>query len=261
MQPLDAIKEHAYFCALIEACTTADIAAQALSCTLDDARSVLKYAADSGYLRATLLPGLGNKIVYQPTAKAIHFSGRIVPKFLRAGLPEEARRRGLLRGFVRFSARPNQIFLATAEQTALCKKYGIAERGHARALVAYGGAHSYDIFVPILKPEKPIAAIEAACFRWLPLLEAGIAMLLFVAAPDTAAALGDALNALTPPPANTGGRAKLAALDASIAADKSGLAVLKNAALRAALVAEIEATGEGGTAEYPWLGEVVEAAL
>lgn len=261
MQPFDAIKEHAHACALAEACTTADIAAQALSCTLDEARSALKYAADSGYFRATLLPGLGNKIVYQPTAKAIHFSGRVVPKFLRAGIAEETRRRGLLRGFVRFSARPKQCFFATAGQTALCKKHGIAERGHARALIGYAGANSHDIFVPVLKLEKPIAAIESACFRWLPLLESGIATLHFVSESDTAAMLRDALNALAPPPADVRARDALAALDAEIAADKSGLAVLKNATRRAALVLEIEAKAEGGAGDYPWLGSVVEAML
>jgi hypothetical protein len=264
MQPsYDATRQHAYQCAQAECCTTADLAALALSCLPDAARSALKYAADAGYFRATLLPGFGNKIVYQPTPKAVHFSGKNIPKFLRAGLAADARRRGILRGFVRFFDQKMQsdlAFLTIAEQSALCKSYGIPERGHARALVGLDGAHSH-IFVPVLKLEKPIAAIESACFRWLPLLESGTATLHFVVENDMAAALGDALNALAPPPVSAQARDELAMLDAEIAADKSGLAVLKNATRRAALAAQIEAAGESETDDYPWLGGIVEATL
>ena len=259
----DAARQHARHCALVEACTTADLAARALSCSPDAARAALKLAADAGYFRTTLLSGCGNKIVYQPTPRAAHFSGKNVPKFFRSGLASDARRRGLLRGFVRFSDLKNRsvlAFLSTAEQAAQCKAYGIQERGHARALVGLDGANSH-IFVPVLTVEKPAAAIEAASFRWLPMLESGTATLHFVSEINTAAGLRDTLTALAPPSSGAGLRAELAMLDAEIEADKSGLAILKNATRRAALAAQIEAEGESGTGDYPWLGGVVEATL
>lgn len=252
--PYDATRQHVRWCALTECCTTAELAARALDCSPDAARAALKLAADAGYLRAALLPGLGNKIVYQPTAKAAGLRAGIVPKFLRAGLPAEARLRGLLRGFVRFVTRPELSFLPTAEQSELCRRYGVPLRGHARALVGLDGAHVH-IFVTITN-DGPAATIECAASRWLPLLDAGAATLHFVAPVGSpAGALRDTLAAMS------GGdlRAELAALDAQITADRSGLAAIKLAAPRAALAAEIAAGGN--LSGYSWLGDVVEATL
>lgn len=258
----DAIRQHAQHCAAMEACATADLAARALDCSLEAARAALNLAVEAGYLRATLLAGLGNKICYQPTPKAAGENHTHAPKFLRAGLAPETRWRGLMRGFILFSARPELSYLPVCEQAALCSQYGIPERGHARALVGLDGAH-YHIFAPILRAENPIAAIESASFRWLPLLESGTTTLHFVApANEAVVVIRDALSALQPRPLGSDLQTELAALDAEISNDRSGLAALKLAAQRAALITQIEAiNGEIEQLPYSWLGNVVEAAL
>lgn len=251
-------RQHAYNCAQTECLITPELASRALNCTPDAAREALKDAADAGYLRPLLLPGLGNKIIYQPTAKAAQCRGPNAPKFLRAGLAQDARWRGLLRGFVRFAARPELSFLPVEELAALCLRYGIQERGHARALAGLDGAHTH-IFAPILRVEKLIAAIETASFRWLPLLDSGVATLHFSAqAGPVAAGVNAALAALAPRAGDVNLRAELEALDAEIQADKSGMAALKLSARRSRLQIEIEAAGTAGGADYGWLGGVVE---
>lgn len=260
----EAIRQHAFACALSEACTTSTLAARALSASRDDARAALNLATQAGYLRVTLLPGMGNNICYQPTPKAAGASHKHAPKFLRAGLTQEARWRGLMRGYVRFCARPQLSYLPATEQGELCLRYGIPERGHARALVGLDGAH-YHLFATILHGEKPIAAIESASFRWLPLLESGTATLHFVAADSEAlAAIREALSALQPSTLGSDLQVELAALDAEIAADHSGVATLKLAAPRAALVAKIQSNQTADVEQlppYPWLGDVVEAKI
>lgn len=257
---LNAIRSHALWCAMANACTTAELAARALDESLEGARAALKLAAEAGYLRALLAPGLGNTLCYQPTPRAAGACGQPIPKFLRAGLSPEARWRGLLRGFVRFAARPELFYLASEDLAALCRCWGIPQRGYAHALVALNGGHS-DIFVPILKKETPIAIIEAAADRWLPLLESGTATLHFIAlAGEPAEVVRTALAALAPV-ADDCLRDELAALDAEIAADRTGLAALRFAARRAALMAELAATQADGANAYPWLGGLVEAVL
>lgn len=258
---LETARQHARACARAEACTTAEIAARALGCSPDEARSALRMLADGGYLRASLLSGFGNKLYYQPTPRAASFEGTSVPKFLRAGLGADARLRGALRGYVRFAARPELAYLSTTEQSELCRDGGIAERGYARALLGREGTHTH-IFAPILPNERPIAAIEGAAFRWLPLLETGTATLHFLAlAGASTAGVREALATLTPCTEASDFLAELAALDAEIAADRSGLVALRSTARRAALVAEIEATHDSEAQGYRWLGACVEVQL
>lgn len=259
----EAIRQHARHCALSEACTTSTLAARALCTSREDARAALNLATQAGYLRMTMLPGMGNNVCYQPTPKAAGASHKHAPKFLRAGLMQEARWRGLMRGYVRFLAHPQLSYLSATEQGELCLRYGIQERGHARALAGLDGAH-YHLFATVLHGEKPIAAIESASFRWLPLLESGAATLHFVAADsETAATIREALSALQPNILGSDLQAELTALDAEIAADHSGLAALKLAAPRAALVAKIKSveTADTEPLPYPWLGDVVEATI
>jgi len=259
----EAIRQHAFACAAAEACTTSTLAARALGASRDDARAALNLATQAGYLRMTMLPGMGNNVCYQPTPRAAGASHKHAPKFLRAGLKQEARWRGLMRGYARFLAHPQLSYLSTAEQGELCLRFGIPERGHARALVGLDGAH-YHIFTAVLHGEKAIAAIESASFRWLSLLETGTATLHFVAADSEAvAAIREALSALQPSTPSSNLQAELAALDAEIAADHSGVAALKLAAPRAALVAKIKSveTADTEPLPYPWLGDVVEATI
>lgn len=259
----EAIRQHAFACALSEACTTSTLAARALCASQEDARAALNLATQAGYLRMTMLPGMGNNVCYQPTPKAAGASHKHAPKFLRAGLTQEARWRGLMRGHVRFLARPQLSYLSAAEQGELCLRYGIQERGHARALVGLDGAH-YHLFATVLNREKPIAAIESASFRWLPLLESGTATLHFVVADSEAvAAIREALSVLQPSTPSSDLQAELAALDSEISNDRSGLAAVKLAAPRAALVAKLKSveTADIGQLPYPWLGDVVEAGL
>lgn len=240
--------------AQVEACLTDAAAALALDCTPNAARATLKLLSDAGYFRQLLTPGLGNKICFQPTRKAAGLTGPLVPKFLRAGLSKTARLRGLLRGHVRFVSHPDLACLTVAQQTELCRRCGVPETGHARALIGLSGSH-YHIFVTILPNEKPAAIIESASFRWLPLLDYGSATLHFVATSKGAAEVREALAILSPAEDRAG--AELAKLDAQIAADTSGLAGLRHAARRAELVAELGAAGQG----FDWLGSVVEVTL
>lgn len=254
--PIDfSARQLAARAAAVEACLTADLAARSLDCSPDAARTALKLLTDSGYFRPLLAVGLGNKICFQPTPKAANLHGPNIPKFLRAGLANSARLRGLLRGFARFAARPDLSFLTISEQATLHEKYCIPTGGHARALVGLNGAH-YHIFVPVLAADQPAAAITAAADRWLPLLESGSATLHFAAQAASAAGLRAALAMLAP--AGVSASDDLARLDAEIAADRTGLVALRQAARRAALAAEAAAEP---ASEYTWLGDVVEAQL
>lgn len=255
--PIDfSLFQLAHRAAQTEVCLTSDLAVRPLDCTPDAARTTMKLLADAGYFRQLLIPGLGNKICYQPTAKAASLRGPLIPKFLRAGLSKTARFRGLLRGYVRFVSHPNLSYLTAAQQSELCRRYGVHETGHARALVGLDGTH-YHVFVPVLNSEKPAAAIEAAASRWLPLLDSGSATLHFVALAGLPAdASRETLIALAP--VADGAAHELTKLDAEIKADMTGLAGLRHAARRAALASEIEAAG---AEQYLWLGDVVGAQL
>lgn len=255
--PIDfALSQLANRCAQVDACLTADLAARALGAAPDAARATLKLLSDAGFFRQLLTHGLSNKICYQPTAKSAGLTGPLIPKFLRAGLSKPARFRGLLRGHVRFVSHPDLSYLTVNQQTELCRRYGVPETGHARALVGLDGSH-YHIFVPALGSEKPAAVIESAASRWLPLLDSGSATLHFTARAGLPAdAIRETLTALAPV-ADCAAR-ELAKLDAEIKDDTTGLAALRHQRRREELAAEVEAARE---ASYNWLGWVVEAAL
>lgn len=252
---LYSVIEHAANCASLELCTTADLAAAAYSCTIDDARAGLKTGVEFGLLRPVSTPGLGNKITYRPTAKALGLTGSAVPKFLRSGLNSAANMRGLLRASA-YRQHPQLTFLSSAEQSLLCQKYGIPERGHARALVGRDGEQLH-IFIPLLGSEKPAAAIETAASRWLLLLDSGQATLHPICRTADAPGVREIMAVFAP---LAGAREQLAALDSDISADKTGLAALRLAARRAALAAEAEAE-RGEERGVTWLGNLVEAAL
>lgn len=246
---------HATQCAALEFCITSEVAAATFSCSAEDARAGLKMEGALGLFRAVSTPGLGNKITYQPTAKALGLTGAAVPKFLRSGLSAAASLRGLLRAAA-YLQHPQLTFLSAAEQSALCQKNGIPERGHARALLGQRDDHLH-IFIPLLASEKPAAAIEAAASRWLLLLDAGRATLQPICRSVDAPRVREVLAALAPQP---GAREQLAALDSEIEADQTGLAALRLASRRAALAAVAEAErGDAGCVN--WIGEIVEAAL
>lgn len=257
---LDTFRRHARHCAEVEACTTAELAARALDCSPEAARTALKFAAESGYFRPLSVRGLGNKICYQPTPKAAGIRGANHPKFLRAGLAPAARWRGLLRGFARFAGRPELVYLSAAEQAVLCQHHGISERGHARALVGVDEQQREHIFIPLLKSDTPIAAIEAAADRWLPLLEPRATLHLVAAAGEAAEAVRTALCVLLPPLPIAALQDQLARVDAQMAGDPTGVAAVRLAAERAALNQKIITTPLPAS-DYYWLGELHEAAL
>lgn len=259
-----AVHQHASVCAALHCASTPDYAAAALNCTRDVAASALRNAAGEGLFRRLLLPGLGNVPVYQPTAKAGAVDSRNAPKFLRAGISEAARWRGLLRGGVVFLAGRNLDWLPVEAQSALHVAHAISATGHASALVAHDAQGQYRIVVPVPPADATKSAkavIDSAAVRWLPLLEQGIAELHFVTRAGLAAdALQAELSALVP--AETGGDStELEELDARIAADKTGLARVQLAARRAELVAAIAAAA-AKPAEFSWLaGNVLEVAV
>lgn len=258
MPDLSAVRNLAAECARVECCTSIQLAAATLNCSPETTRAALAYGCEAGYFRQLLAPGFGNKIMYQPTAKAAGIKGNDVPRFIRAGLAQEVRVRGALRGYIRFAAYPDLAYLSAAEQDELCSTHGIPCRGFARALLGSDGENTH-IFVPLTPADKPFAAVESASFRWLPLLESGAATLHFVAlAGAPADAARAALTALAPAASGADLHAELARIDSEIAADKTGLAALRLWGRKAELIAEIDATPPNF---FPWLGAVWEASL
>jgi hypothetical protein len=205
-----------------------------------------------------LLPSLGNAPVYQPTAKAGGIDARRAPKFLRAGLPESGRWRGLLRGGVVFFAASNLEWLTPDAQALLRERHAIPGKGHADALIAREAAGHFHVYVPVPPADasnSPSAVIASAAARWLPLLECGATHLHFVAPAGRAAdALQVALSDLVPPSQNDAAR-ELAALDARVAADGTGVARVQLAHRRAELSA---AVADAPAPAFSWLvNEVV----
>lgn len=256
MSLFDLAHQHARHCAEHELCTSPSLAAGTLNCTPDAAREALKIATDAGYFRALLVPGCGHKIYYQPTPKAAGISGRNVPKFLRAGLSPAGVVRGLLR-HVACVARPEWMPLTIAEQVEICRKAGVKERGHTRALLAHEPERLH-IFVPVLPIEAAAGAIVGAACRWLPLAETQPLRLHFVTPQGGQAAidLRTALDAMKPADSH----AELAELDARIAGDHSGMLALQLVGERAALAAEV-ANAPAPSRLFEMLGEVIEAPL
>lgn len=258
------VYRHASVCAALHCATIPDYAAVALHCTRDAAASALREAAGAGLFRRLLLPGLGNAPVYQPTAKAGAVDSRNAPKFLRAGLSEAGRWRGLLRGGVVFFADSNLDWLLAEAQSELHSEHAIPTAGHAGALVARDAHGRYRIVVPVPPADatrSPKAAIDSAAVRWLPLLEQGIADLHFATRAGLAAdALQAELSALAP--AEKGDDAsELSELDARIAADKTGLARVQLASRRAELAAAVAAAATQPSV-FPWLaGTVLQVAV
>lgn len=257
------LKTHAHQLAAGELATTASLTAAGLKTSLDEARAGLRQLSEAGYLRPVSVPGLGNKTAFQPTSKAAGLRTKNVPKFLRSGLDSDAINRGLLRSFIRQISHPNLSFLSAKEQSDLCKKYGIQERGHARALVGLDGAH-VELFVPISPREAPISAIESASNRWFFLLETGTATLNFVTENEHKPAVIEAIKILNPPDPAALIRAELEALEAQIKADKTGKTAINSAQKLAGTrreLAEISVETAAHSAPFPWIGEVVGAAL
>lgn len=263
--PLDALRDHAAACAKYELCTTIDLTARALNCSPAAAQAGLKFVAEAGYFRWLLTPGLGNTICYQPTPKAAGLSGAAAmhpPKFLRAGLAPAARMRGLLRGFVALAARPDDPkfkYLAVSSNRELCTQYGLREAGRARALIAFDPTVGrYQIFVPVIKTDNPLAVVEASASRWLPAL-ATCADLHFVApAGPVADGLRSVLDSLKPATAGDSAALELARIESEIRSDSTGLKALQLAGRQMELKLEIEA---GHGVSFNWLGGVVEAVL
>jgi hypothetical protein len=264
---LAAVKSHAAECAVLECISTPELLARALNCSPEAARAGLKFGAETGFFRPVPLPNLSNRLGYQPTLKALKLSIsplQSCPKFQRCGLPPDSRLRGFLRGYVRFSARPELSFFGALEQDlTVCTPNAVPTLGYSRALIGMDSAQHLHIFVPVLRAEHPSTAIELAALRWLPLLNTGRATLHFVAHGGTAAALTDALAGFTSTPAAHPAIAELVALDAQIAADRSGLLTIKSASKRRELTAAIAAAGPAQAAAgagYSWLAAAVELA-
>jgi len=220
--------------ATLEASTTAARAANFIGCSTDQARDLLRAAAASGLMRRRFVPGFGNEILYQPTARAAGLRGKQAPKFLRAGFDPAAVQRGLLRGAILFS-KPDSVFIPAFDLDAFCSDKSIPVRGHARPLLACCEEHSYEIFAPVLAADAdPVAQVACAISRWFPLLETG-SVLRIVCFADVENEYCEAVSALLPAAA---AQAELVRLDAEIAADKTGVAAIKNATRRAVLAAE-----------------------
>lgn len=251
------VHQHAADCAAMHCCTTPMYAAIALCCSRDAAASALREASSVGLLRRTLLPGMGTTPCYQPTSKAADVPARLAPKFLRAGLPEPGRWRGVLRGGIVFQAPPGHTFLTAQMSASLSAEFAIPHRGYAEPLIAREGTdrhHIYALITPQEATKSAESAIANACLRWLPLLEQGNALLHFVTLSGRAAdALQSALSEHLPVPDNA--VRELAELDARVASDVTGAARIRLASRRVELLTAISTAP---TSLCPWLaGNVV----
>jgi len=258
---LQSIRSLAAEAAQLDAVLTADLISSVLSASLSVALEAAHLGVSAGLFRARKLQGHGNRLVFQPTARAAGLSPATAPLSLRRAAPEETLRRALLRGAVRYAISPDLSYLPRGEVAALYRQYGVPMRGHAPALVGLDGAH-FHLFQPVItEAGRPVAgAVECGITRHFFLLESGCATLHFMTFAPHADAVQTAIAAIAPASAADAARAELAALEAAAAADRLGLNYLETAGRRAALAAELEA-GEGDGDLYPWLDRAVTGVL
>jgi hypothetical protein len=254
---LSTIRDHASACAALHCCTTPSYAAAALNLSQDEAVSALREATAAGLFRRLLLPGRGNAPVYQPTAKAGGVDPRRAAKFLRAGLSESSGWRGLLRGGVVVTRHSNLTWLTSKATVLLCDQHSIPSRGHAEPLIARDEAGHYQVHVLVPPGEaskSPAAVIGSAAPRWLPLLEHGANRLHFATLSGHPADAMQAVLSQLVPASQDAVASELAALEARIAADATGVARVQLAGKRAELAAVAAATPEPA---FPWLAREV----
>ena len=245
MSPFEPVRRLAATCATEELCVDLRIASAALSIPESATKAALQCGQDAGYFRRRIG-------CFQPTLKAVG-SPKPVPSFLRHRLSPNVQVRGLLRGFVRFIARPELSFLSVSEQDALLKSYQIKSNGFSRASVGLNGAHMH-VFAPILATDKPATAIESACLRWLNLLDSGCGTLHFVT-PEGAHidALREAVAVFSAASGSSVvAQRELAEIEAEIAADRYGTVAIKKAARVAQLRQELASVSNDLAELFPF---------
>ena len=252
LQPIRLLAAEA---ARLDAVLTADLIVRSLSFPPSTALEAAHLGVAAGLFRARKLPGHGNHLVFQPTARAAGLAPAIAPLSLRRAAPPDTLRRSLIRGSVRYGIRPDLSYLTRGEVSALYRQYGVPTCGHAPALVGLDGAH-FHLFQPVINEvgRPPTRTVETTIARHFLLLESGCATLHFTTFEGGAAeAMQAAIAAKAPVSAATTARVELTALDAEVAADRTGLRRLDTAGRRAALTAKIEAAEQGDGDLYPWL--------
>jgi hypothetical protein len=253
------IHDHVAVCATLHCCTTSAYVEAVLNYSTEAAKFSLRQAAAAGLLRRVLLPGTERTAYYQPTAKAAGIRAYGAPKFLRAGVPTSSLWRGVLRGGVVFVSASDDRWLTMDAAYGLLEQHGIMRSGYVEPLIAMDHAGRYHIYVPVLPSKTDIDAsvIFDAAHRWLPILEDGKAHLHFIAtAGRSAEAIRTALAQLVPTNIDA---AKLAEINARIASDKTGVAMIELARERAELTAAL-ITSQSNS--FPWLmNSVVEVSL
>lgn len=95
LQPIRSIAAEA---ARLDAVLTADLIALALSVPLSTYFEAAHLGVAAGLLRARKLPGHGNRLVFQPTARAAGLAPALAPLSLRRTAPPDTLRRSLIRG-------------------------------------------------------------------------------------------------------------------------------------------------------------------
>jgi hypothetical protein len=262
MQPsLEPIRALAAQAAQLDLVLTAELVGRALNLPSDDARDALLSGATAGFFRARKLPGLGNRLVFQPTVKAAGLPPAGGPLSLRKSAPPGTLWRGLIRASVRFD-RPNLSFLPRAETAEFSLRYGVQTRGAAPALICLDGAH-FHVFQPVLpRPgQSPAVVLEAVISRYFLALESGSLTLHFAAlAGAPADSVQAALRELAPDTSADAMRAELAEVEASIRADQTGntfALTARRATLQRELAAAQVDQDDGADDLYRWLDRTV----
>ncbi|MFM0301072.1 hypothetical protein PQQ99_13190 [Paraburkholderia sediminicola] len=246
------IRQYAEDCAATHICATPAYAAEALHCSPDTASAALRDAVSAGLFRRLLLPGLGNKPVYQPTAKAAGVDARRAPRFFRAGIGEAPRWRGLLRAGVIGQNATAHTFLPVESARELCDRHAIPLRGYEEPLLARDGAGPYRTYAcvpPQAALESAAGFVERTILRWSAWLQDGGLELHFATLAGRAAEAMQMVLAEYGTPAH-GAMRELVELDARIASDRTGTARIRLANRRAELAA---LAAVESNAAFPWL--------
>ena len=219
--------------------------------TLEKSMEILQKMVGEGYLRATQIEGHGRKIYFQPTPQGAEYRGKNVPNFLRSRPSEDAKRRGWLRANVIFCAPSGIDWLGIDAVDEMLKANNCGQNGFARPQVGSRTDGKIEIVFCILANENPRQIIESTASRLLTLLESDASCTLrFTCSRQNHERVAQALTLLTTSPL-TQIEHEIAAIDAKIASDRTGLDSIQLGHSRGELCRKLAETAHDQP--YQWL--------